>query len=216
MPMTPATARGTLFIVSAPSGAGKTSLVAALVEALPNVRISVSHTTRPIRPGEQDGVNYHFTDRDTFLQKVGEGRFLEHAEVFGNLYGTSADWVDATLNRGEDVILEIDWQGAEQVRHLVPGAASIFILPPSLAELESRLRGRGQDDDQVIAQRLAGAQAEMAHYAEFDYLVVNDDFNHALTDLTAILRSHRLRIGAQQRAQAARIGELLSNADANG
>lgn len=216
MPMTPATARGTLFIVSAPSGAGKTSLVAALVEALPNVRISVSHTTRPIRPGEQDGVNYHFTDRDTFLQKVGEGRFLEHAEVFGNLYGTSADWVDATLNSGEDVILEIDWQGAEQVRHLVPGAASIFILPPSLAELESRLRGRGQDDDQVIAQRLAGAQAEMAHYAEFDYLVVNDDFNHALTDLTAILRSHRLRIGAQQRAQAARIGELLSNADANG
>ncbi|MBA3979714.1 MAG: guanylate kinase [Alcanivorax sp.] len=214
--MTPATARGTLFIVSAPSGAGKTSLVAALVEALPNVRISVSHTTRPIRPGEQDGVNYHFTDRDTFLQKVGEGRFLEHAEVFGNLYGTSADWVDATLNSGEDVILEIDWQGAEQVRHLVPGAASIFILPPSLAELESRLRGRGQDDDQVIAQRLAGAQAEMAHYAEFDYLVVNDDFNHALTDLTAILRSHRLRIGAQQRAQAARIGELLSNADANG
>lgn len=216
MPMTPATARGTLFIVSAPSGAGKTSLVAALVEALPNVRISVSHTTRPIRPGEQDGVNYHFTDRDTFLQKVGEGRFLEHAEVFGNLYGTSADWVDATLNSGEDVILEIDWQGAEQVRHLVPGAASIFILPPSLTELESRLRGRGQDDDQVIAQRLAGAQAEMAHYAEFDYLVVNDDFNHALTDLTAILRSHRLRIGAQQRAQAARIGELLSNADANG
>ncbi|WP_111657935.1 guanylate kinase [Isoalcanivorax indicus] len=214
--MTPATARGTLFIVSAPSGAGKTSLVAALVNALPDVRISVSHTTRPIRPGEQDGVNYHFTDRDTFLEKVGEGRFLEHAEVFGNLYGTSADWVNATLNGGEDVILEIDWQGAEQVRHLMPDAASIFILPPSLPELESRLRGRGQDGDDVIARRLAGAQAEMAHYGEFDYLVVNDDFDHALADLTAILRSHRLRISAQQRAQAARLGELLSKADANG
>ncbi|MBZ2189059.1 guanylate kinase [Alcanivorax sp. JB21] len=216
MPNTPATAHGTLFIVSAPSGAGKTSLVAALVDTLDGVRISVSHTTRAIRPGEEDGINYHFTDRDTFLQKVGEGRFLEHAEVFGNLYGTSADWVSDTLKAGEDVILEIDWQGAEQIRRLVPDAASIFILPPSLPELESRLRGRGQDDDAVIARRLAGAQDEMSHYGEFDYLVINDDFEHALGDLKAILRSHRLRILAQQKAQATRIGELLSKSSANG
>ncbi|WP_144401715.1 guanylate kinase [Isoalcanivorax pacificus] len=208
--------RGSLFIVSAPSGAGKTSLVAALVAQMPNVCISVSHTTRAMRPGEEEGVNYHFTDRESFLRLVADGRFLEHAEVFGNLYGTSADWVEQKLAEGLDVILEIDWQGAVQVRHLVPAATSIFILPPSLPELEKRLRGRGQDDDAVIAHRLSGAQEEMAHYAEFDYLVVNDTFDHALGDLKAILHASRLSQARQQETLAEAIGELLSSPPANG
>nr|WP_328700041.1 guanylate kinase [Alcanivorax sp. S71-1-4] len=208
--------RGSLFIVSAPSGAGKTSLVAALVAQMPNVCISVSHTTRAMRPGEEEGVNYHFTDRESFLRLVADGRFLEHAEVFGNLYGTSADWVEQKLAEGLDVILEIDWQGAVQVRHLVPEATSIFILPPSLPELEKRLRGRGQDDDAVIAHRLSGAQEEMAHYAEFDYLVVNDTFDHALGDLKAILHASRLSQARQQETLAGAIGELLSSPPANG
>ncbi|AJD46481.1 guanylate kinase [Isoalcanivorax pacificus W11-5] len=214
--MHPVSHRGSLFIVSAPSGAGKTSLVAALVAQMPNVCISVSHTTRAMRPGEEEGVNYHFTDRESFLRLVADGRFLEHAEVFGNLYGTSADWVEQKLAEGLDVILEIDWQGAVQVRHLVPAATSIFILPPSLPELEKRLRGRGQDDDAVIAHRLSGAQEEMAHYAEFDYLVVNDTFDHALGDLKAILHASRLSQARQQETLAEAIGELLSSPPANG
>ncbi len=214
--MHPVSHRGSLFIVSAPSGAGKTSLVAALVAQMPNVCISVSHTTRAMRPGEEEGVNYHFTDRESFLRLVADGRFLEHAEVFGNLYGTSADWVEQKLAEGLDVILEIDWQGAVQVRHLVPEATSIFILPPSLPELEKRLRGRGQDDDAVIAHRLSGAQEEMAHYAEFDYLVVNDTFDHALGDLKAILHASRLSQARQQETLAEAIGELLSSPPANG
>jgi guanylate kinase len=214
--MHPVSHRGSLFIVSAPSGAGKTSLVAALVAQMPNVCISVSHTTRAMRPGEEEGVNYHFTDRESFLRLVADGRFLEHAEVFGNLYGTSADWVEQKLAEGLDVILEIDWQGAVQVRHLVPEATSIFILPPSLTELEKRLRGRGQDDDAVIAHRLSGAQEEMAHYAEFDYLVVNDTFDHALGDLKAILHASRLSQARQQETLAGAIGELLSSPPANG
>ena len=214
--MHPVSHRGSLFIVSAPSGAGKTSLVAALVAQMPNVCISVSHTTRAMRPGEEEGVNYHFTDRESFLKLVADGRFLEHAEVFGNLYGTSADWVEQKLAEGLDVILEIDWQGAVQVRHLVPEATSIFILPPSLSELEKRLRGRGQDDDAVIAHRLSGAQEEMAHYAEFDYLVVNDTFDHALGDLKAILHASRLSQARQQETLAGAIGELLSSPPANG
>ncbi|MCK0536964.1 guanylate kinase [Alcanivorax quisquiliarum] len=214
--MHPVSRRGTLYIVSAPSGAGKTSLVAALIENIPNVCISVSHTTRPMRPGEEDGVNYHFIDRDTFLAHVKESRFLEHAEVFGNLYGTSEDWVAEQLAKGLDVILEIDWQGAQQVRRLRPDAVSIFILPPSLPELERRLRGRGQDHDQVIARRLAGAQAEMAHYGEYDYVVVNDTFVHALGDLVAILHACRLRQTRQRETLAATIGELLSSPPVNG
>lgn len=201
---------GTLFIVSAPSGAGKTSLVAALAEQLTDVQTSISHTTRPMRPGEQDGVNYHFTDREQFLAAVAAGRFLEHAEVFGNLYGTSADWVDAQRAAGKDVILEIDWQGAAQVRRLVPQARSIFILPPSVAELERRLRGRGQDSDEVIAHRVAGAQEEMTHYGEFDFLLINDDFDTALTDLKAIFLANRLARPLQQQRHAARLADLLS------
>lgn len=198
---------GTLFIVSAPSGAGKTSLVAALVQKVPGLRISVSHTTRPCRPGEVDGVNYHFIDREAFLAKVEAGRFLEHAEVFGNLYGTSQDWVESMLAEGQDVILEIDWQGAAQVRRLLPDAVSIFILPPSVEVLAQRLRNRGSDENEVIAQRLAGAREEMSHYPEFDFLVINDDFQNALEDLGAIVAAQRLT----QRRQQARLGAMLQN-----
>lgn len=202
--------RGTLFIVSAPSGAGKTSLVSALAESTPRLCISVSHTTRPKRPGEEEGVNYHFVDRTEFVRRVEEGRFLEHAEVFGNLYGTSSDWVNQTLGRGEDVVLEIDWQGAQQVRRLMPDATGIFILPPSLEVLEQRLSTRGQDDHQVIRSRLSGAQEEMAHYAEFDYLIVNDDFQRALDDLRAVVQARRLCQERQDKALYPMLRELLS------
>lgn len=207
------TARGNLFIVSAPSGAGKTSLVAALMERLSDLCTSISHTTRDRRPGEEDGVNYHFTDRDTFLQMVNESRFLEHAEVFGNLYGTSGDWVEDTRRAGQDVILEIDWQGAKQVRRLVPDARSIFILPPSLEVLSERLKGRGQDDEEVIARRLAGAREELSHYPEFDFLVVNDDFQRALEELVAIITSSRLAQESQQARLAPVLKALLGGAE---
>lgn len=199
--------KGTLYIVSAPSGAGKTSLVAALVDKLAQLRPSVSHTTRPIRPGEEHGVNYHFTDRDEFVRLVEQGRFLEHAEVFGNLYGTSSDWVKQTLHGGEDVVLEIDWQGASQIRKQMPEAVSIFILPPSLEELAERLRGRDTDDEEVIQRRLNGAQEEMNHYAEFDFLVVNDDFSRALFELEAIVEARRLHIVRQ----SVRLEPILEN-----
>ena len=201
--------KGTLYIVSAPSGAGKTSLVAALVEKVPRLRISVSHTTRTMRPGEEDGVNYHFTDRDSFVRQVEQGRFLEHAEVFGNLYGTSADWVKQTLNGGEDVILEIDWQGATQIRKQLPDAVSLFILPPSLDILAQRLRGRETDDDAVIQRRLDGAQDEMSHFAEFDYLIVNDDFQRALYEREAIVEARRLDTPRQQARLASTLEDLL-------
>ncbi|MDP2226053.1 MAG: guanylate kinase [Moraxellaceae bacterium] len=197
---------GTLFVIAAASGTGKTSLVKALVETKPGIGVSVSHTTRPIRPGEVDGENYHFTARDDFQRMIEAGEFLEHAEVFGNLYGTSRVWVEAELKADRDVILEIDWQGAQQMRRLMPEAVSIFILPPSLDILERRLRGRGTDADDVIAHRLAEARGDIAHYAEFNYLVVNDDFNAALADLKSIVRAARLSF----RSQAARQAELLT------
>ncbi|MBA4719528.1 guanylate kinase [Alloalcanivorax xenomutans] len=204
---------GTLYIVSAPSGAGKTSLVAALVEKLPRLRISISHTTRDRRDGETDGVNYHFIKRESFVRLVEQGRFLEHAEVFGNLYGTSADWVSDTLRNGEDVILEIDWQGAAQVRRQMPEAVSIFILPPCLKTLEQRLRSRASDDDEVIRKRLAGAREEMSHYGEFDYLVVNDNFERALHELAAIVEARRLTTHRQAVRQAAVLADLLSDSE---
>ena len=202
--------KGTLYIVSAPSGAGKTSLVAALVDKLAQLRPSVSHTTRPMRPGEEHGVNYHFTERDDFVRLVEQGRFLEHAEVFGNLYGTNSDWVKQTLNGGEDVVLEIDWQGASQIRKQMPEAVSIFILPPSLEVLAERLRGRETDDEEVIQRRLDGAREEMSHYGEFDFLIVNDDFNRALFELEAIVEARRLHIGRQSVRLEAILENLLS------
>lgn len=204
------TCPGNLFTISAPSGAGKTSLVNALLPTLAQVRVSVSHTTRAQRPGEVDGVNYHFVDVAEFQRMTDHGDFLESAEVFGNFYGTSQRWVEATLATGTDVILEIDWQGAEQVRRLLPETQSIFILPPSRAALEQRLNQRGQDPAAVIAARMAKAIGEMEHYPEADYLVVNDQFDTALAELRAILISRRLTLQRQQVRIEPLLRELLS------
>lgn len=200
---------GTLYIVSAPSGAGKTSLVKALIDAEPNIRVSVSHTTRGMRPGEVDSVNYNFVTREEFVQMLEHGDFLEHAEVFGNLYGTSQRWVQQTLAEGHDLILEIDWQGAQQVRHLMPQARSIFILPPSQRALRQRLDNRGQDSEEIIERRMREAVSEMSHYVEYDYLVINDDFAVALDDLKAIFRANQLRHDAQQVRHGALLARLL-------
>ncbi|MCQ4279857.1 guanylate kinase [Pseudomonas stutzeri] len=205
-----AASTGTLYIVSAPSGAGKTSLVKALLDAQPQVRVSVSHTTRPMRPGEVDGVNYHFVSREEFLERLEHDEFLEHAEVFGNLYGTSQRWLEQTLSEGFDLILEIDWQGAQQVRRLMPQAKSIFILPPTQEALRQRLTNRGQDSDEVIEKRMREAVSEMTHYVEYDYLVINDDFAHALIDLQAIFRANQLLQTAQQQRFEALLGQLLA------
>ncbi len=201
---------GTLYIVSAPSGAGKTSLVKALVDAQPQVRVSVSHTTRAMRPGEVDGVNYHFVSREDFLARLERNEFLEHAEVFGNLYGTSQRWLEDTLAEGFDLILEIDWQGAQQVRRLMPQAKSIFILPPTQEALRQRLNNRGQDSDEIIDKRMREAVSEMSHYVEYDYLVINDDFAHALIDLQSIFRANQLIQKTQQQRHARLLGELLA------
>ncbi|MYM63834.1 guanylate kinase [Pseudomaricurvus sp. HS19] len=202
--------RGTLYTVSAPSGAGKTSLVKALIDNTDNVRVSVSHTTRAMRPGEENGVNYHFVDRDTFVTMIGESDFLEHAEVFGNLYGTSTRWVNETLDSGTDVILEIDWQGAQQVRRLLPETISVFIMPPSREELARRLTGRGQDDSSIIDARMQEAISEMSHYVEGHYVIINDNFDVALADFQSILRSQRLTLAQQQQRHTALLASLLS------
>lgn len=179
--------KGTLFIISAPSGAGKTSLVAEILKRVANIKASVSHTTRACRPGEQDGVNYFFVSKNQFQEMIKNADFLEHAEVFGNYYGTSEQWVRDSLADGTDVILEIDWQGAEQTRQQFPSSKSIFILPPSIQALEVRLNNRGQDDSIVINQRVAAAKDEMSHYAEADYVMVNDDFKLAIDHLEKII-----------------------------
>lgn len=202
--------RGTLFTVSAPSGAGKTSLVAALVKSNPEVCVSISHTTRPIRPGEQDGVNYHFVDHATFEQMLEAGAFLEHAQVFNNFYGTSQRWVMETLQQGMDVILEIDWQGAAQVRRLMPETVSLFILPPSLAALRQRLTGRGTDAPGVIEARMNEAISEISHYVEADYLIINDDFTIALAQFQALITSQHLSLARQAEKHHAMLQELLA------
>ncbi len=200
--------QGTLYVISAPSGAGKTSLVAEMLRQDEKLGVSVSHTTRPMREGEQDGVNYHFVSREQFEDMIGRGEFLEHAEVFGNYYGTSQVWVNETLAQGRDVILEIDWQGAVQVRHLMPECVSIFIVPPSPEVLRERLTGRGTDAAEVIERRLAEAAEECRHAVEFDYLVVNDDFEVALADLLAIVRSQRQRMPLQELRHADLLAKL--------
>lgn len=201
---------GNLFIVTAPSGAGKTSLVRTLIKAVEHLTVSISHTTRAPRPGEEDGVHYHFTDAASFQALINAGAFIEYAQVFGHYYGTTSAGVAAQRQSGRDVILEIDWQGAVQVRQQFPEAVGIFILPPSRAILEERLRGRNQDSAPVIARRLSEAITEMTHYVEFDYLIVNDDFTTALGDLQAIVRAHRLAIQPQAVRQAQLIQELLT------
>jgi len=204
---------GTLFVISAPSGAGKTSLVAEMLRADRKLGVSVSHTTRPMREGEKDGVDYHFVSRGEFETMIGRGDFLEHADVFGNYYGTSQVWVREMLARGRDVILEIDWQGAGQVRRLIPECISVFIVPPSSDILRDRLMGRGTDAPEVVARRLSEAREECRHAAEFDYLVVNDDFREALADLLAIVRGQRLQMIAQQARHVRLLSGLISASD---
>lgn len=200
---------GTLYTVSAPSGAGKTSLVKALVDSDSQITVSVSHTTRQKRPGEEHGVNYHFVEREEFLEMLGVDAFLEHAQVFDNYYGTSQQWVEQTLASGRDVILEIDWQGAAQVRRQLPDTVGIFILPPSQEALRERLTGRGQDEKSVIERRMEQAIDEMSHYVEADYLVINDDFDAALHELRAIVTAQRQRLVHQQQRHADLLQALL-------
>ena len=201
---------GSLFVIAAPSGAGKTSLVQALMAEVPGLAFSVSHTTRPPRAGEAEGRDYHFVDRATFRRMVAEGAFLEHAEVFGHCYGTSRGVVAERLAAGEDLILEIDWQGAQQVRRAIPACVSVFILPPSREELARRLRSRATDASEVIAHRLALAVEEMRHYAEFDHLVINDAFDQALAELKAIVHASRCRTPVQAVRRSALLAELLA------
>jgi guanylate kinase len=184
---------GNIFIVAAPSGAGKSSLVNAVLAEDANVQLSVSYTTRPPRTGEVHGREYHFTDLSTFQAMVDRGEFMECAEVHGNRYGTSQKWIAETQRSGRDIVLEIDWQGAQQVRRLFPATVSIFILPPSLPELERRLRTRGKDSEDAIQQRMRNARDEICHAAEFDYVIINKDFDEAKRDLAAIIRAARLR-----------------------
>ena len=201
--------RGQLLIVSAPSGAGKTSLIKALMEQDQRVEVSVSHTTRPQRPGEVEGVNYFFISTETFHEMREAGAFFESAEVFGHFYGTSLTQLEARLSDGADVILEIDWQGAQQVRKLLPDSAWLFILPPSLEALKSRLQARGQDAEDTIDLRMRAARDEMSHWDEADYLIINDQFDVALEALQALVRSLRLRTGQQQSALQDLIEDLL-------
>ena len=201
---------GTLFIVSAPSGTGKTSLVNALVRDTNHLKLSISSTTREIRPREIDGYHYHFIEGDKFKQKITAGDFLEHAEVFGNYYGTSQESVDKMLHEGHDVVLEIDWQGAQQIKKRRSDAISIFILPPSIDALRERLETRGQDSAEVIDARMKKSMNEISHYGEADYLVINDDFEDALKGLKTIVRAHRLETAKQAVINADVIQGLLN------
>ncbi|MDD8060953.1 MULTISPECIES: guanylate kinase [Shewanella] len=204
--------RGNLFIVSAPSGAGKSSLISALLKDKPcDKQVSVSHTTRQPRPGEVDGQHYHFVDVEQFKALIAQDAFIEWAEVFGNYYGTSKTVIEQTLAKGIDVFLDIDWQGGEQVKKLMPYAVGVFILPPSKAELERRLTGRGQDSQQVIDSRMAQAVSEMSHYSQYEFVIVNDDFDTALTDLNAIIRSQRLTCASQQYTHNGMLIDLLAD-----
>lgn len=201
---------GKLYIISAPSGAGKTSLVKRLIADTDNLAVSVSHTTRAIRAAEQNGVDYFFVSQDTFKDMIEHQAFLEHAQVFDNFYGTSQQSVEANLAQGLDVILEIDWQGAQQVRRMLPDSISIFILPPSIEVLRQRLQNRGQDNDEVIARRMRDAVTEMSHYPEFDYLIVNDDFDTALEQLKSIVTANRLLQSRQQQLLTPLLQDLLN------
>ncbi len=197
---------GNLFILSAPSGAGKTSLVSALLESNKHIALSISYTTRAPRQGEIDGKDYHFVSREKFLEMAKHGDFIESAEVYGNLYGTSQSWIEKELVSGRDILLEIDWQGAEQVRRLMPHVISIFILPPSLSALESRLKGRAQDSAEVIARRLQAAREDISHVAEFDYVIINDKLDEALRQLEAVV----IAVGLHRDSQLTRHATLIN------
>ena len=202
--------QGVLYVVAAPSGAGKTSLVKALLKNDPGIRLSVSYTTRAPRPGEVDGKDYHFVSRENFVEMTGRGEFLESAEVYGNYYGTSQTWIAREIASGHDILLEIDWQGASQVKNIFPDAVSIFILPPTLNALRNRLQGRGQDSQEVIEKRLAAACEDISHAASFEYIIVNDDFDLALLDLTAVIKAARLST-ARQAPRLAPLFEQFKN-----
>ena len=201
---------GLLFVVSATSGTGKTSLVKALLERVSNLHVSVSHTTRPQRPGELEGVHYHFTSQKEFLAQVEQAGFIEYAEVFGNYYGTSQDTVKQQLAKGHDVLLEIDWQGAEQVRRLFPESKQIFILPPSQFDLRQRLSNRGTDSVEVIEHRLSCAVEDMQQFINFDYVIINDDFNKALNDLASVIIANRLVLTQQAERHQDMIQKLIT------
>ena len=204
-------ASGCLFVIAAPAGGGKTSLVNALLEREPGIRLSVSYTTRAPRPGEEDGVHYHFVDVPRFMALKDAGEFLEHAHVHGNWYGTSATWLRDEVQQGRDVLLEIDWQGAAQVRRLIPDSISIFILPPSIALLRERLTKRGQDRPEVIESRLKAAREEMRHAADFDYVIMNQDFARAVDDLSVIVRASRLATSRQVVRHARVYSDLIES-----
>lgn len=208
---------GNLFILSAPSGAGKSSLIKGLLDQKNSrpLQVSVSHTTREPRPGEIDGVHYHFVSVAKFKQLIADGNFFEWAQVFDNYYGTSQTAIDAQLEQGIDVFLDIDWQGAQQVRLQKPQVTTIFICPPSREELEQRLRNRGQDSEDVISQRMAKAESECSHYQEFDYIVVNNDFNDALVDLNTIINNQRLKLSQQANKHKTLFAQLLNQSDLN-
>ncbi|NRA23214.1 MAG: guanylate kinase [Oleispira sp.] len=201
---------GTLYVFSAPSGAGKTSLVKALLDRTNDIGVSVSHTTRKPRSGEEHGKDYNFVSQDEFRSLIGQSAFLEHAQVFDHFYGTSKTWVEQELQAGRDVILEIDWQGAQQIRQQMPEMIGVFILPPSREELLKRLTGRGTDSTDVIACRMLEAESEMSHYGEFDYLIINDDFDTALTELHAIVLARRQRTSAQSQKHQLLLDNLLN------
>jgi guanylate kinase len=204
------TSTSTLFVVSAPSGAGKTSLLRDLLQRDAGLSLSVSHTTRAMRPGERDGVDYHFVDLPAFERLVEEGAFIEHARVFDNYYGTSEQAVREQLAAGRDVVVEIDWQGARQVRQCFPEAVSIFVAPPSIEALRERLGQRGQDSAEIIERRMRDAQAELGHYPEYDYLVINDVFENALQDLASIVNAERLRLTRQAARHQAALSSMLA------
>jgi guanylate kinase len=199
--------QGRLFIISAPSGAGKTSLVKHLIAHTRDLSVSTSHTTRPMRPGEMNGQDYFFVSNAQFAAMLEQQAFLEHAQVYDNFYGTAQQNVEALLNNGQDVILEIDWQGAQQVKKMLPESVSIFIFPPSIDVLQQRLLARGQDSDAVIARRMRDAIAEMSHYQEFDYLIVNDDFQQAFFEIQSIITTYRL----ERERQRHKLQALLDN-----
>jgi guanylate kinase len=199
---------GNLFVISAPSGAGKTSLVHALLNISPQIDLSVSYTTREPRTGEHDGKDYHFVSREAFLAMATRGEFLESAEVYGNLYGTSQTWINLENAKGRDILLEIDWQGAEQVRRLFPEAISIFILPPSLEALAQRLTSRGKDNVAVIAKRMAAVREDVAHVSEFDYVIINDNLNEALRELNAVVLASKLHCAKQLARHQTLINQL--------
>lgn len=202
---------GNLFIVAAPSGGGKTSLVRNLIGTLEQIEVSISHTTRVMRPGEAHGVDYFFVNEEQFTSMIHEGAFIEHAQVFSHLYGTSKAQIRERLERGIDVVLDIDWQGAAQIKKDFPEAVSIFIIPPSIEALKERLTSRGQDNDEIIRGRMKKAQDELSHYSEFDYLIVNDTFEHAAADLCTIVLANRLRIERQVNKQAKLLSFLMSS-----